>query len=57
MAGMIVHTLEGDMVAQKGDYIVKGIRGEFYPVKPDIFEKTYEETNELNDKKYGGVNG
>jgi len=35
-------TLEGIMVAQKGDWIIKGIKGEFYPCKPDIFEATYE---------------
>lgn len=37
-----IHTLEGDMIADVGDYIIKGIRGEFYPCKPDIFEATYE---------------
>lgn len=31
------------MTAQLGDYIIRGINGEFYPCKPDIFEKTYEE--------------
>lgn len=39
---MYVETLEGIMTASLGDYIVKGVNGEFYPVKPDIFEKTYE---------------
>lgn len=39
---LIIETLEGDMTASLGDYIVKGVDGEFYPVKPDIFEKTYE---------------
>lgn len=38
----LIHTLEGVMVAQKGDYIIKGIQGEFYPCKPDIFEASYE---------------
>lgn len=38
-----IETLEGIMYASPGDYIVKGIEGEFYPVKPDIFKKTYEE--------------
>lgn len=37
-----IHTLEGDMNVSKGDYIIKGVNGEFYPCKPDIFEKTYE---------------
>lgn len=40
--GITIHTLEGNMLAAKGDYIIKGINGEFYPCKPDIFEKTYE---------------
>ena len=40
--GVIIHTLEGDMVANTGDWIIKGVNGEFYPCKPDIFEKTYE---------------
>lgn len=37
-----IHTLEGKMIASIGDYIIKGIKGEFYPCKPDIFEATYE---------------
>ena len=37
-----IHTLEGIMTASDGDYIIKGVDGEFYPCKPDIFEKTYE---------------
>ena len=37
-----IHTLEGVMVANPGDYIIRGIRGEIYPCKPDIFEATYE---------------
>ena len=38
---LFVETLEGDMKASIGDYIIKGVNGEFYPCKPDIFEKTY----------------
>ena len=38
----IVKTLEGQHIASKGDWIIKGVHGEFYPRKPDIFEKTYE---------------
>lgn len=37
-----IPTLEGDMKASKGDYIIKGIKGEFYPCKPDVFEKIYD---------------
>lgn len=39
----IIRTLEGDMIASVGDYIIKGVNGEFYPCKPNIFHKTYEE--------------
>ena len=39
---LTIRTLEGVMEASKGDYIIKGVNGEFYPCKPDIFEKTYE---------------
>ncbi|WP_338950838.1 hypothetical protein KSU02_08880 [Fusobacterium nucleatum] len=38
-----ISTLEGYMKASFGDYIIKGIKGEFYPCKPDIFQATYEE--------------
>ena len=41
-----IATLEGIMQASLGDYIIKGIQGEFYPCKPDIFEATYEEVEE-----------
>lgn len=37
-----IGTLEGTMTAIYGDWIIKGVNGEFYPCKPDIFEKTYE---------------
>lgn len=37
-----IRTLEGEMRADIGDYIIKGVNGEFYPCKPDIFAKTYE---------------
>lgn len=39
---LFIRTLEGDMQAHIGDYIIKGIKGEFYPCKPDIFHLTYE---------------
>lgn len=35
-------TLEGNMLASKGDWIIRGVQGEFYPCKPDIFAATYE---------------
>lgn len=43
---MLIETLEGTMRADEGDYIIKGIRGECYPCKPDIFEQTYEKVKE-----------
>jgi len=39
---LVIVTLEGDMRANPGDYIIRGIKGEVYPCKPDIFEATYE---------------
>ncbi|MEK4547346.1 hypothetical protein NYE64_13760 [Bacillus sp. FSL L8-0173] len=43
---LTIQTLEGDMIAQVGDYIIRGIEGELYLRKPDIFEKTYEEVTD-----------
>ena len=40
---LVIATLEGAMHASPQDWIIKGIQGEFYPCKPDIFEATYEE--------------
>ncbi len=40
--GLMIYTLEGKMLANVGDFIIKGVKGEFYPCKPDIFEATYE---------------
>ena len=39
---IVIPTLEGDMWAGEGDYVIKGVKGEFYACKPDIFEATYE---------------
>jgi hypothetical protein len=39
---LFIDTLEGRMKADINDYIIKGLRGEFYPCKPDVFEKKYE---------------
>lgn len=39
---LLIYTLEGPMIASLGDYIIKGISGELYPCKPDIFKLTYE---------------
>jgi hypothetical protein len=42
LTGLLIETLEGNMLASAGDWIIKGVKGEFYPCKPDIFEATYE---------------
>lgn len=42
---MAIETLEGTMTASPGDYIIKGVAGEFYPCRADIFDKTYERVN------------
>lgn len=39
---LTIFTLEGELVAEIGDWIIRGVAGEFYPCKPDIFEKTYD---------------
>ncbi len=43
---ILIPTLEGQMTASPGDYIIKGVQGEFYPCKPDIFEATYEKVSD-----------
>ncbi len=40
--GILIPTLEGDMLARWGDWIIKGVKGEIYPCKPDIFAATYD---------------
>lgn len=44
--GLIIKTLEGEHIATIGDYIIKGVQGEFYPCKANIFEATYEEVED-----------
>jgi len=41
-AGLMIHTLEGTHHATPGDWIIRGVKGEYYPCKPDIFAATYE---------------
>lgn len=41
---LIIQTEEGNMEARVNDWVIKGVKGEFYPCKPDIFEATYEKT-------------
>lgn len=40
-----IQTLEGPLIVSDGDWIIKGVKGEFYPCKPDIFDATYERVN------------
>ena len=40
---LLIRTLEGNMIGKSTDWLIQGVQGEFYPCKPDIFEKTYEE--------------
>lgn len=51
--GVYIETLEGKMLANYGDYIIKGVNGEFYPCKPDIFEKTYDEADSASTMSFG----
>jgi len=41
-AALFIQTLEGEMMANEGDWIIKGVKGEFYPCKDDVFQATYE---------------
>lgn len=50
MYSLIIPTLEGDHTASPGDYIIRGIKGEYYPCKPDIFEASYD--SEENKKAF-----
>lgn len=43
---LMIRTLEGDMATSPGDYVIRGVAGEFYPCKPDIFAATYEEVTD-----------
>ena len=43
---IIIETLEGNHICSKGDFVIKGVNGEFYPCKPDIFAKTYDAVEE-----------
>ncbi len=49
--GVVIDTLEGEMHAEWGDWIIKGVKGEFYPCKPDIFKVTYEAVEAVDAKE------
>lgn len=44
---LVIHTREGDMLASPRDWIIRGVAGEFYPCKPDIFAATYEPADDV----------
>lgn len=48
---IVISTLEGDMRADIGDWVIRGVKGEFYPCKPDIFEATYELADTSTDNE------
>lgn len=48
---LTIPTLEGDHVAKHGDWIIKGVKGEFYPCKPDIFAATYERVDDAGGEE------
>lgn len=48
---MVIRTLEGNHRANRGDYIIRGVKGELYPCKPDIFKMTYDEVSEREVEK------
>lgn len=52
---MCIMTLEGEMQAQQGDWIIRGVKGEIYPCKPDIFEATYDAAGALLGKRHEGL--
>lgn len=56
-SSLLIPTLEGVMEARRGDYIIRGVNGELYPCKPDIFKKTYELLEELKEAERGQHNG
>ena len=47
--GILISTLEGEMLANSGDWVIRGVQGEFYPCKPEIFAATYEFADEFGE--------
>jgi hypothetical protein len=46
--GLVIKTLEGEHLASIGDFIIRGVKGEYYPCKPDVFEQTYEKVEDTH---------
>jgi DNA-directed RNA polymerase subunit RPC12/RpoP len=55
--GLIIKTLEGEHLATIGDYIIRGVQGEYYPCKEDIFLQTYEKVEDINISKGNSILG
>lgn len=53
VVSLVVATLEGDHMALPGDWILRGVAGEFYPCRPDIFARTYEAVTEATPEAAG----
>jgi len=56
-AFLLIKTLEGELRANNGDWIITGIRGERYPCKPDVFEATYERVEPVAEEQVSSENG
>lgn len=54
---LVIPTLEGDMIVSIGDYIIRGVKGEYYPCKPNIFEMTYELASTSSQTEINGSKG
>lgn len=52
---ILIETPEGTMKASVGDYIIKGVKGEFYPCKPDVFKQTYDSVGTPLDRMYRDI--
>lgn len=53
MHEMVIDTLEGQMTVSRGDWVIRGVKGEFYPCKPDIFAETYQPESIKAEVTYG----
>ena len=51
-SSIVIKTMEGNMTASEGDWIIRGIKGEFYPCKPDIFAATYEPADAASECRW-----
>lgn len=45
-----IHTLEGSHMVRRGDWVIRGVKGEFYPCRPDIFASTYEPVDSISEE-------